>query len=190
MIAFRSRLDAGTAHDWCIDPVQTTIDDVATADDGSQTTAWEMCRPAVWTAVVLVGALAVAALSVPSVSTIYGHGDSRDFIRPEWFVAGGLLAYPMFYAARASWKVLPLVVVLPSVQVLFSADTAVQRLQQAGLGSGSDDIWYVLAVVEILLYVAAGGAGAARNLDERRWRTYVRELAPDHQPGVRRPPHG
>jgi hypothetical protein len=132
-----------------------------------------------WSALALVGAGILGALALPGTTpapfTDYTRG---DFLRPEWLVLATLLAWPVFCAARASWWVAVPVVATLSAQSWYVADTAVDSLRQAGIGAGSSG-WYLVAIGQVVVFVAVGLVGAWRCVVRRRWLRRMRRLVPE-----------
>lgn len=126
--------------------------------------------PLLWTLVVVAGAVTAATLALPSLpQSVVGPVTARALFHPEWLVVATLLVFPVYRAARHSWRTALLVVPVACVQVLYVADTAVDTLQQAGLASAWYDAWYAVAIAQATMFLAVGVVGAARDVRDRRW---------------------
>jgi hypothetical protein len=132
-----------------------------------------------WGGLALLGAGILGALSVPETTpspfTDYARG---DFLRPEWLVLATLLAWPVFWASRASWLVALPVVAIMSAESWYVVDTAFDAMHQAGIG-GSSAGWFLFAAVQAGIFAAAGIAGACHCVARRRWTRRMRRLVPE-----------
>lgn len=138
-----------------------------------------MAWPRPWAAVgwLLTLAVASAALSVlslpePAVTSAQPPA-ARDLFRPEWLVLASFLAFLVRRVARASILLGALALVAASAQVLAVADWATDRLAAAGL-TASAPLWFTLAVVESLGFLAAAVSGWRRRWSDRRWEQLTR----------------
>ncbi len=126
--------------------------------------------PLTCTLVVLVGLFAAATLALPSPPQYpTGPLSARDLFHPEWLIAAALLALPIYLVARRSWRVGLVVVLIAGLQVLYIADTAIGTLHHAGIRDGFSSLWYVVALVQLAVFVSAGAVGAVRDLKDRHW---------------------
>lgn len=145
--------------------------------------------PLAWLLVALLGSAAMAWLSLPQLPQFSSDVPSQgDVFRADWFVAGTLLVFPVFYASRLSWWMALPSVALPSAQAVYVAMTAaLDRLRAAGLATDADLAWYAVAALQLGLFVIAGMTGARRNLGDRRLARLLRAMeALDATPDRRR----
>lgn len=133
--------------------------------------------PLAWLLVALFGSATMAWLSLPQLPQFSSDVPSQtDVFRADWFVAGTLLVFPVFYASRLRWWMALPSVALPSAQVVYVAMTALDRLQAAGLATDADLVWYAVAALQLGLFVIAGTTGAQRNLADRRVARLLRAM--------------
>ena len=133
--------------------------------------------PLVWMMVALVGSAVVASLSLPALPYPPVPYPNDDLFNPAWFVAGALLVFPVYLASRSCWWMALPSVVLPSAQAYYIAATAVQRYHDGGLSVTGARMWYVVTLVQVLLFASAGWVGARRNRTDRRIARLVDALA-------------
>jgi hypothetical protein len=106
--------------------------------------------------------------------------------RLEWFLMATLLGYVIWHAARASWVVGVASTLLASVQMVTIADDGAGRLQQVGMVSAETDMLYLIAGLQVVLFVTAGAVGIRHSLANRRVAKLNRRLAaldPTSSPG-------
>ncbi len=134
-----------------------------------------------WTVVALFGAFLVASLGLPwnMPLSLYDDVQRSDLFRGEWLVAGTFLVFPVAYAARASRLAAVVAVVLPSAQMLYVADTAVDNATWLGVATEMDRLWYLVAGAQVIFFASVGIVSAYRGADERRWLGYLAELESD-----------
>jgi hypothetical protein len=142
-------------------------------DDGAPYAVW---MPLSGMLVVLVGLFVAATLALPTPSQ-YSTGPlaAGDVFRPEWLIAATLLAVPVYQLARRSWRAGLLAVLLASLQLFYIASTAVHHLEHEVPSGGAYAFWYVVAAVQIAIFVATFTVGAARDLKDRRWTRMMRK---------------
>jgi hypothetical protein len=142
--------------------------------------------PVGWFILVAFAAAAAWALCLPSMPT-----DALPVPKPahvfhlDWFLVSTTLAFLVSKAARSSWVAALATVPLVSAQMLAIADEGARRLQIAGLVSAETDMLYLLASLQVLLFVTVGVVGARRSLADRRVARLNRRLAaldPANQP--------
>jgi hypothetical protein len=137
--------------------------------DGWRTLGWSCA------ALACAGLLSIPALTGTDPNP-YGHYTAADFFRPQWWVLASFAAYPLFFAARSSWRVaLPLVAIVVA-QMGYVVHEALAQMHAAGLAAGDDRIWYAAWAVQSVAMIAAAAAGARINLRQRRWERRMRKL--------------
>lgn len=134
--------------------------------------------PLVWSLVVVSGAAFAAALALP---TLPGYANSpstaRAIFHPEWLVVSTLLVFPLYRAARSSWRAALLAVPVACAHAVYVAVTAVDALHKAGLTSGLFAGWYAVAFAQVALFVTVGVVGARRDVIDRKWVRTMRRVA-------------
>jgi hypothetical protein len=119
-------------------------------------------------------------LSVPALPGTHPHpyGDftSADFFRPQWFVLATLAAYPLFFAARSSWRVAVPLVAIVLAQMGYVVHEGLSQMAAAGVQTAADRLWYLALAGQSLAMISAAAAGARVNLRTRRWERRMRRL--------------
>jgi hypothetical protein len=147
--------------------------------------------PVGWFSLVVIATALTWALCLP-VITVEPAVTPRpgQVFGLEWFLLATAIAYLIWRTARSSWIVGGLSVVLASLQMLGIADDGAHRLQQVGLVSAETDMLYLVAVLQVVLYVVAGVSGMRHNLVNRRWARLNRRLAALDNPRNAQRRHG
>ncbi len=154
---------------------------------------WQLTETPSWAPVgwfsLLVGAAALTwSLCLPGyVTDLDVSRRPGQAFHLEWFLLATALAYLIWRAARSSWVVGIVGLLIASAQLLGIADEAAQRLQRAGLVSAETDMLYVIAVLQVAVFVFAWAVGARHSLADRRWARLTRQLAALDQTPLR--PH-
>jgi hypothetical protein len=126
--------------------------------------------PVGWFTLVVLATALAWSMCLPTVSADLAIAPKPGQVfHLEWFLVSTTLGFAIFYAARSSWVVAIPSVVLASAQVLGIADEAAHRLQQAGVVSAETDLLYLMAVLQVVVFVSAGTAGLRHCLARRRW---------------------
>jgi hypothetical protein len=134
--------------------------------------------PAGWFSLVVLAAALTWSLCLPSVALDVGAAPKPSQVfHLEWFLVATAMGCLILAAARSSWLAGVASVVLVSVQMLGIADEAAHRLQLAGLVSAETDLLYVVAVLQVVVFVSAGVAGLRYSLATRRWAKLNARLA-------------
>jgi hypothetical protein len=122
-----------------------------------------------WSCAALGCAGILSAVALPGTEpTAYGHHVASDFFRPQWWVLASLAAYPLFLAARSSWRVaVPLTAIIVA-QMFYIVHTAVAAMAAANIATDADRLWFVAWAVQSLALAGAGAAGARISLRDRR----------------------
>ncbi len=143
----------------------------------------------VWTLVVFFGAVGAASLALPSMPAYLDNTvPARALFHPEWLVMSTLLVLPLQRVALTSWRSGLVVVPIACAHVIYIADTAVDRLHQADLRSELYAGWYVVAFVQVAIFVVVGARAARIDFRDRRWvrrmRIHAALPAPQRNRGV------
>ncbi|MEP6665366.1 MAG: hypothetical protein ABJA81_02860 [Nocardioidaceae bacterium] len=139
-------------------------------------------RPAAWAAmgwllVIAVTAGTVGMLSLPDGPHHLNQSVSgRELFHAEWLVLGTLVAYAVGRLARSSIVLGALGVVLSSAEMILVVDTAADRFRDNDIATAVPEFWYAVAVVQSLIFLTAGIAGARHRLSERRWEGLVHRI--------------
>jgi hypothetical protein len=133
--------------------------------------------PLVWSLVVVVSAVTLATLALPSLPEyVQGRVTPRSVFHPEWLVLATLLVVPVYRGSQISWRSALIVVPISCIYALYVADTAVDTLQTVGFTSGWYSAWYAVACAQVALFLGAGAVGAWRDITRRRWVRMMRQV--------------
>jgi hypothetical protein len=159
----------------------------ARVDRRTQHTEPSSWAPVGWFTLVVVTTSVTWALCLPQLepypSVVPAPG---QVFHLEWFLMATVLGYVIWHAARSSWLVGVASTLLASVQMLGIADDGAGRLQQVGMVSAETDMLFLIAGLQVLLFVAAGAIGIRHSLANRRFVKLNRRLAALDAPSSRR----
>lgn len=125
-----------------------------------------------WTGVVVVLDVLFTWLSLANVSGATRRADgtccNTEYEHGWWSLAPTLLVIPIYFVAKASWRLVLVAVALSTASVSYIAYTGVTRIEDAGWGDGLELLSYVEAAFQAVLFVVAGLAGYGASRARRR----------------------
>lgn len=144
-------------------------------------------RPDSWSGVgwLLVVAAACAfsdAFALPDASVWLGMPMSgHEMFRPEWLVAGTLLALPLFRTARASLVLGVMAFLLSAGEMFTIVDNARGRFahnaELFGTGPGFPPVFYALAALQTTIFLVFTVQGLRLRWADRRFDVMMRKMS-------------
>jgi hypothetical protein len=143
--------------------------------------------PVGWFSLVVLAAALTWSLCLPSIPTDLGVAPKPSQVfHLEWFLVATAMGCLILAAARSSWIAGVASVALASLQMLGIADEAAHRLGQTGVVGAETDLLYLVAALQVVVFVSAGVAGLRYSLANRRWAKLTARIERLDQAEVRR----
>jgi len=122
------------------------------------------------------------AFALPDASVWLGMPMSgHEMFRPEWLVAGTLLALPLFRTARASLFLGTVAFLLSAGEMFTIVDNARGRFEYNavlfGGGPGFPTVYYVVAALQITIFLVATVKGLRLRWADRRFDAMMRKMS-------------
>ena len=144
-------------------------------------------RPDCWSGVGwLLAVTAVCgfsdAFALPDASVWLGMPmTGHEMFRPEWLVAGTLVALPLFRTARASLVLGTIAFLLSAGEMFTIVDNARGRFEHnASLFGGGPDfppIYYAVAALQVAIFLVATVKGLRMRWADRRFDSMMRKMS-------------